>query len=50
MAALNRSKIIRVIVLLFALAVIIAERNWIRDEAITMWVSLYSFLSGVLRF
>jgi hypothetical protein len=50
MGTVDRSRIIRVVVLLFALAVIFTERNWIRDAAITMWVSVYSFLSELWRF
>jgi hypothetical protein len=50
MGTVNRSAIIRVVVLLFPLAVIISERGWIRDEAITLWVSFYSFLSELWRF
>ena len=50
MATVNRSSIIRVVVLLFALAVIISERHWIWDEVITTSVSVYSFFSELLRF
>jgi hypothetical protein len=50
MGTLNKSAIIWVVVLLFALSVIISERDWIRDAAITLWVSVYSFLSGLWRF
>lgn len=41
MGSVNRSSIIRVVVLLIALAVIISERLWIWDEVIATWVSVY---------
>jgi hypothetical protein len=49
MGAVNKSSIIRVIVLLLALGLVISERDWIRDAAYTLWVRFYSFFSQLWR-
>ena len=49
MGTVNRSSIIRVVVLLIALKVIISEREWIRNAAVTPSFSVHSFLSGLWR-
>jgi hypothetical protein len=47
---MNRSSIIRLVVLLLALGLIIIERGWIWDTAYFLWVHVYSFLSRLWQF